>query len=55
MHKELAHLSDRDLLEEIYLLLVKVYLDESDDGKVFAMNLLADLVGTRVDLLQMKK
>lgn len=49
MRRELAHLTDRELLEEIYILLLKVYQDESDDGKVFAMNLLADLFGNRIE------
>lgn len=49
MRRELAHLTDRELLEEIYILLIKVYQDESDDGKVFAMNLIADLIGTKIE------
>lgn len=55
MRAELAHLTDRELLEEIFILLIKVYQDESDDGKVFMMNLLADLVGTRMELGQTGK
>ena len=43
------HLTDRELLEQIYILLLRVYdkVKEIDnDEKQFGMNLLADLVGT---------
>lgn len=42
-------LTDRELLEQIYLLLIQIYnkVKEIDnDEKQFGMNLLADLVGT---------
>lgn len=42
-------LTDRQLLEEIYILLIQIYnkVKEIDnDEKQFGMNLLADLVGT---------
>lgn len=41
-------LTDRELLEQIYLLLIQIYnkVKEIDnDEKQFGMNLLADLVG----------
>lgn len=41
--------TDRELLEQIYILLLKIYnkVKEIDnDEKQFGMNLLADLVGT---------
>lgn len=42
-------LTDRQLLEEIYILLIQIYnkVKETDnDEKQFGMNLLANLVGT---------
>lgn len=42
-------LTDRELLEQIYLLLMQIYQKVSEidnDEKQFGMNLLADLVGT---------
>lgn len=42
-------LTDRELLEQIYILLLRIYdkVKEIDnDEKQFGMNLLADLVGT---------
>lgn len=47
MNPYLQHLSDRELLEQIYILLLKINtkVDEiDDDTKQFGMNLAADLV-----------
>ena len=52
MNPYLAHLTDRDLLEQIYLLLLQVNLRVSEidnDSKQFGMNLAADLVGTMLE------
>lgn len=41
-------LTDRELLEQIYMLLVQIYSKVSeidDDSKQFTMNVLANLVG----------
>lgn len=49
MNPYLAHISDRELLEQIYLLLLQINtrVSEIDNGaKVFGMNLAADLMGT---------
>ena len=49
MNPYLAHISDRELLEQIYLLLLQINtrVNEIDnDAKVFSMNLAADLMGT---------
>ena len=49
MNPYLAHISDRELLEQIYLLLLQINtrVSETDnDAKVFGMNLAADLIGT---------
>ena len=47
----MEQLTDRQLLEQIYLLLQEIYhkVKEIDnDEKQFGMNLLADLVGTAI-------
>lgn len=52
MNPYLAHMTDRDLLEQIYLLLLQVNVKVSEidnDTKQFGMNLAADLVGTMLD------
>lgn len=52
MNPYLAHLTDRDLLEQIYLLLLQVNLRVSEidnDSKQFGMNLAADLLGTMME------
>lgn len=49
MNPYLAHISDRELLEQIYLLLLQINTRVSEidnDAKVFGMNLAADLMGT---------
>lgn len=49
MNPYLAHISDRELLEQIYLLLLQINTRVSEidnDAKVFGMNLAADLIGT---------
>lgn len=49
MNPYLAHISDRELLEQIYLLLFQINTRVSEidnDAKVFGMNLAADLMGT---------
>ena len=51
MYKELAHLSDRDLQEQIYvtLLQVLVKLNQMDNpAQEFVSNLTADLLGARI-------
>ena len=48
MNPYLLHLTDRDLLEQIYVLLLQVYqkIDRmDDDNKEFGLNLAADLMG----------
>lgn len=52
MNPYLAHMSDRELLEQIYLLLLQVNLRVSEidnDSKQFGMNLAADLLGNMMD------
>ena len=49
MNPYLAHISDRELLEQIYLLLLQINTRVSEidnDAKVSGMNLAADLIGT---------
>lgn len=48
MNPYLIHMTDRELLEQIYVLLLRVYqkVDRlDDDNKEFSMNLAADLMG----------
>lgn len=48
MSPYLIHMTDRELLEQIYVLLLRVYqkVDRlDDDDKEFSMNLAADLMG----------
>lgn len=48
MSPYLIHLTDRELLEQIYVLLLQVYqkIDRmDDDNKEFGLNLAADLMG----------
>lgn len=48
MNPYLVHLTDRELLEQIYVLLLQVYqkIDRmDDDNKEFGLNLAADLMG----------
>lgn len=52
MNPYLAHMTDRDLLEQIYILLLQVnnkVNDINDDNKQFSMNLAADLLGNILD------
>lgn len=52
MNPYLIHMTDRDLLEQIYLLLLQVNVKVSEidnDTKQFGMNLAADLVGSMLD------
>lgn len=49
MNPYLAYMSDRELLEQIYLLLLQMNVKVSEidnDAKMFGMNLAADLMGT---------
>lgn len=49
MNPYLVHMSDRELLEQIYLLLLQINFKVSEidnDSKTFGMNLAADLLGT---------
>lgn len=51
MSPYLAHMSDRELLEQIYLLLLQMNVKVSEidnDAKMFGMNLAADLMGTMI-------
>lgn len=48
MNPYLVHLTDREFLEKIYVLLLQVYqkIDRmDDDNKEFGLNLAADLMG----------
>lgn len=63
MNPYLAHISDRELLEQIYLLLLQINTRVSEidnDAKVFGMNLAADLMGiilqdTKVNNIKQQK
>lgn len=63
MNPYLAHISDRELLEQIYLLLLQINTRVSEidnDAKVFGMNLAADLIGTmlqdtKVNIIKQQK
>lgn len=51
MNPYLVHISDRELLEQIYLLLLQMNVKVSEidnDAKMFGMNLAADLMGTMI-------
>lgn len=51
MSPYLACMSDRELLEQIYLLLLQMNVKVSEidnDAKMFGMNLAADLMGTMI-------
>ncbi len=51
MNPYLAHMPDRELLEQIYLLLLQMNVKVSEidnDAKMFGMNLAADLMGTMI-------
>lgn len=51
MNPYLVHMSDRELLEYIYLLLLQMNVKVSEidnDAKMFSMNLAADLMGTMI-------
>lgn len=53
MNPHLVHMSDRELLEQIYLLLLQINVKVSEidnDTKTFGMNLAADLVGNMLDV-----
>lgn len=48
MNPYLVHMTDRELLEQIYILLLQIRTkvnEIDDDTKQFGMNLAADLVG----------
>lgn len=48
MNPYLAHMTDRELLEQIYLLLLQINVKVSEidnDNKQFGMNVAANLVG----------
>lgn len=52
MDPYLAHMTNRELLEQIYLLLLQINVKVSEidnDAKTFGMNLAADLVGNMLD------
>ena len=52
MNPYLVHMSDRELLEQIYLLLLQINVKVSEidnDSKQFGMNLAADLLGNMMD------
>lgn len=55
MNPYLAHMSDRELLEQIYLLLLQMNVKVSEidnDAKMFGMNLAADLMGTMIQYVK---
>ncbi len=52
MNPYLVHMSDRELLEQIYILLLQINVKVSEidnDSKQFGMNLAADLLGNMMD------
>lgn len=52
MNLYLVHMSDRELLEQIYMLLLQINVKVSEidnDSKQFGMNLAADLLGNMMD------
>lgn len=51
MYKVLENISSRDLLEHIYVMQLQILnkLNKmDDDGKEFTLNVLADLLGTKI-------
>lgn len=53
-HSQLSHISDRQLLEWIYLMQIQILskVNEIDnDDKVFGMNLAADLMGDMLGIM----
>lgn len=54
MNPYLVHMPDRELLEQIYMLLLQINVKVSEidnDSKQFGMNLAADLLGNMMDNL----
>lgn len=54
MNPYLVHMSDRELLEQIYMLLLQINVKVSEidnDSKQFGMNLAADLLGKKNEIL----
>ncbi len=52
MNPYLVHMTDRELLEQIYMLLLQINVKVSEidnDSKQFGMNLAADLLGNMMD------
>lgn len=52
MNPYLAHMTNSELLEQIYLLLLQINVKVSEidnDSKQFGMNLAADLLGNMLD------
>lgn len=52
MNPYLVHMSDRELLEQIYMLLLQINVKVSEidnDSKQFGMTLAADLLGNMMD------
>lgn len=52
MNPYLVHMSDRELLEQIYMLLLQINVKVSEidnDSKQFGMNLAADLLSNMMD------
>lgn len=52
MNPYLVHMSDRELPEQIYMLLLQINVKVSEidnDSKQFGMNLAADLLGNMMD------
>lgn len=52
MNPYLVHMTDRELLEQIYMLLLQINVKVSEidnDSKQFGMNLAADLLGNMID------
>lgn len=58
MNPYLVHMTDRELLEQIYMLLLQINVKVSEidnDSKQFGMNLAADLLGNMMDDLSNKR
>lgn len=45
---DLSRLSDRELLEGIYTMLIHVYNKINDDNEQLAINVMADLLGSMI-------
>lgn len=46
--QNISRLSDRELLEQIYTLLIMVYNKIDNDSETLAINVMADLIGSMI-------